>query len=67
VWQSRAVGVSAVLMPPRLLLQLKQRYKQATGHSPYIFEGSSPGAAQFGHLRIRRRPEQELSSSAETL
>ncbi|GAQ77636.1 galactokinase [Klebsormidium nitens] len=44
--------------------QLKQRYKRATGHSPYIFEGSSPGAAQFGHLRIRRRPEQAPPSKA---
>ncbi|KAL0330943.1 UNVERIFIED_CONTAM: L-arabinokinase [Sesamum angustifolium] len=42
------------------ILQIQQRYKNATGHLPIIFEGSSPGAGKFGHLRIRRRlqPEQ---------
>ncbi|KAK4435658.1 L-arabinokinase [Sesamum alatum] len=42
------------------ILQIQQRYKNATGHLPIIFEGSSPGAGKFGHLRIRRQlqPEQ---------
>ncbi|KAK4490886.1 hypothetical protein RD792_001601 [Penstemon davidsonii] len=37
------------------ILQIQQRYKGATGYTPFIFEGSSPGAGKFGHLRIRRR------------
>ena len=28
------------------------RYADKTGHKPYIFRGSSPGAAAFGHLRM---------------
>jgi galactokinase len=27
-------------------------YRQAMGYEPYIFAGSSPGSAAFGHLRI---------------
>ncbi|KAL6330600.1 hypothetical protein AAG906_003207 [Vitis piasezkii] len=38
-----------------LMLQIQQRYKDATGFMPFIFEGSSPGAAKFGYLKIRRR------------
>ncbi|KAK4370133.1 hypothetical protein RND71_009608 [Anisodus tanguticus] len=37
------------------LLEIRRRYKTATGFSPYVFEGSSPGAAKFGHLKIRLR------------
>ncbi|XP_021275941.1 L-arabinokinase-like [Herrania umbratica] len=37
------------------ILEIQQRYKSATGYLPFIFEGSSPGAGKFGHLRIRRR------------
>jgi L-arabinokinase len=37
------------------ILQIQERYKKATGYMPYVFEGSSPGAGKFGHLRIRRR------------
>ncbi|KAI3468448.1 hypothetical protein Pfo_025111 [Paulownia fortunei] len=37
------------------ILQIQQRYKGATGYLPIVFEGSSPGAGIFGHLRIRRR------------
>ncbi|KAJ0446295.1 putative L-arabinokinase [Helianthus annuus] len=37
------------------ILQIQQRYKNATGYMPFLFEGSSPGAGKFGHLRIRRR------------
>jgi len=29
-------------------------YEQAMGYRPYIFAGSSPGSAAFGHLRISR-------------
>jgi len=28
-------------------------YEQATGHTPHVFTGSSPGALAFGHLRLR--------------
>jgi L-arabinokinase len=31
------------------------RYAQRTGYKPYIFSGSSPGSAAFGHLVIRPR------------
>ncbi|KAK1367624.1 L-arabinokinase [Heracleum sosnowskyi] len=37
------------------ILRIQQRYKAATGYLPVVFEGSSPGAGKFGHLRIRRR------------
>ena len=32
--------------------RLAERYEGLTGHRPYIFRGSSPGAAQFGTLNI---------------
>jgi L-arabinokinase len=32
------------------------RYEQAISYQPYVFAGSSPGSAAFGHLRIRREP-----------
>jgi L-arabinokinase len=28
------------------------RYAAATGYEPYIFRGSSPGSATFGHLIV---------------
>jgi L-arabinokinase len=31
------------------------RYAVETGHTPYVFSGSSPGAASFGFLRVQRR------------
>ncbi|KAL2652701.1 hypothetical protein R1flu_020829 [Riccia fluitans] len=34
--------------------KIQQLYTALTGHKPYLFEGSSPGAAQFGYLRVRR-------------
>uniref|UniRef100_A0A0C9S778 TSA: Wollemia nobilis Ref_Wollemi_Transcript_13892_3889 transcribed RNA sequence n=1 Tax=Wollemia nobilis TaxID=56998 RepID=A0A0C9S778_9CONI len=37
------------------IIEIQQRYKAATGHLPFIFEGSSPGAGKFGYLKIRRR------------
>jgi L-arabinokinase len=33
---------------------IAETYAQETGHTPYIFTGSSPGAVAFGHLRLRR-------------
>ena len=38
-----------------MAFQMQQEYKIATGHLPFIFEGSSPGAGKFGYLRIRRK------------
>ncbi|XP_028781315.1 L-arabinokinase [Neltuma alba] len=37
------------------ILELQQRYKEATGYLPFMFEGSSPGAGKFGYLKIKRR------------
>lgn len=37
------------------IIEIQQRYKAATGHLPFIFEGSSPGAGKFGYLKIQRR------------
>eukprot|EP00252_Welwitschia_mirabilis_P018224 TRINITY_DN4050_c0_g1_i1.p1 TRINITY_DN4050_c0_g1~~TRINITY_DN4050_c0_g1_i1.p1 ORF type:complete len:994 (+),score=238.94 TRINITY_DN4050_c0_g1_i1:493-3474(+) len=37
------------------IIEVQQRYKAATGHLPFIFEGSSPGAGKFGYLKIKRR------------
>ena len=36
------------------VLDVAENYAQLTGHRPYIFEGSSPGSAAFGHLVVRR-------------
>ncbi|KAJ4707647.1 L-arabinokinase-like [Melia azedarach] len=44
------------LTSSRQILEIQQRYKDATGYLPLIIEDSSPGAGKFGHLRIRRRP-----------
>jgi hypothetical protein len=30
-----------------------RRYAEETGHTPHVFGGSSPGAASFGHVRLR--------------
>lgn len=38
------------------ILEIQQRYHSATGHLPFIFEGSSPGSGKFGYLKLRRRP-----------
>jgi L-arabinokinase len=32
--------------------KISEQYAQETGHQPYIFQGSSPGAAAFGHVRL---------------
>jgi L-arabinokinase len=36
--------------------RVAELYRGETGHAPTIFAGSSPGAARFGHLRLRRVP-----------
>ncbi|KAI3950827.1 hypothetical protein MKW92_044311 [Papaver armeniacum] len=37
------------------ILEIQKKYKAATGFKPFVFEGSSPGAGEFGYLKIRRR------------
>ncbi len=34
------------------IVRVADRYRDATGHRPYIFSGSSPGAAAFGVLKL---------------
>ena len=34
--------------------EVARRYASESGHEPYVFGGSSPGSASFGHLRLRR-------------
>ncbi len=35
------------------LAEICERYAQETGHAPQVFSGSSPGAGEFGLLRLR--------------
>ncbi|KAK4432722.1 L-arabinokinase [Sesamum alatum] len=37
------------------IFKIQQKYKATTGFLPFVFEGSSPGAGKFGHLKIRMR------------
>jgi galactokinase len=34
--------------------EVARSFEERTGHKPYIFSGSSPGSAAFGHLVVRR-------------
>jgi hypothetical protein len=34
------------------LARVAAQYASETGYQPYIFEGSSPGSAAFGHLKL---------------
>ena len=34
--------------------EVARSFAEKTGHKPYIFSGSSPGSAAFGHLVLRR-------------
>jgi len=36
------------------IARVAEQYASETGHQPYLFQGSSPGGAAFGHLRLRR-------------
>ncbi|KAK3211979.1 hypothetical protein Dsin_016685 [Dipteronia sinensis] len=44
------------------IIEIQQRYKAATGYMPYIIDGSSLGAGQFGYLKIRSRHSSPKSS-----
>ncbi len=49
-------GTVAVLGRPEadaVVHEIAERYAQATGHRPHVFSGSSPGAADFGCLRLK--------------
>jgi galactokinase len=39
------------------VLRIAELYAEAAGYQPYIFSGSSPGSAEFGHLRLMRMGE----------
>src|SRR5262249_28928967 len=40
-----------------VVARLAEKYARETGYQPYIFSGSSPGSAGFGHLRLMRNDE----------
>ena len=35
--------------------KIADSYQHRTGYRPYVFHGSSPGAASFGHLKLKKR------------
>jgi L-arabinokinase len=37
-----------------VVARVAEKYARETGYQPYIFSGSSPGSAEFGHLRLMR-------------
>jgi L-arabinokinase len=37
-----------------VVARIAEKYARESGHQPYIFSGSSPGSAEFGHLRLMR-------------
>jgi galactokinase len=39
----------------RAVREVMERYAEETGHVPFLFNGSSPGAVAFGCLRLRKR------------
>jgi len=48
-------GTVAVLgdqTSPEAIERVVENYAKETGHQPYVFNGSSPGALAFGHLRF---------------
>jgi L-arabinokinase len=36
------------------VMEIAERYASETAHAPQVFSGSSPGAAAFGHLRLKQ-------------
>lgn len=45
-----------------VIQQIAERYENTTGRCPVVFSGSTPGAADFGYLRLKPRHEREWSS-----
>jgi len=37
-----------------VVARVAEKYASETGYQPYIFSGSSPGSAEFGHLRLAK-------------
>ncbi|MBO0725663.1 MAG: GHMP kinase [Blastocatellia bacterium] len=37
--------------------RVAEKYARETGYQPYVFSGSSPGSAEFGHLKLLRIDE----------
>ncbi len=37
-----------------VVARVAEKYARETGYQPYIFSGSSPGSAEFGHLKLTR-------------
>jgi L-arabinokinase len=48
------VAVLGATEAAQTLDAIVQRYAEETGHSPHVFSGSSPGAAEFGIARLAR-------------
>jgi L-arabinokinase len=40
-----------------VVARVADEYARETGHQPYVFSGSSPGSAGFGHLKLTRIDE----------
>jgi L-arabinokinase len=40
-----------------IVASIAEKYARETSYRPYIFSGSSPGSAEFGHLRLKRIEE----------
>ena len=40
-----------------VVARVAEKYARETGYQPYVFSGSSPGSAEFGHLRLMRVDE----------
>jgi L-arabinokinase len=40
-----------------VVARVAEKYARETGYQPYVFSGSSPGSAEFGHLRLMRIDE----------
>jgi galactokinase len=41
----------------QVVARVAEKYARETDYQPYIFSGSSPGSAEFGHLRLMRIDE----------
>jgi L-arabinokinase len=48
------VAILSHLDAGSVVARVAEKYARETGYQPYIFSGSSPGSAEFGHLRVVR-------------
>ncbi|KAI3437298.1 uncharacterized protein J3R85_005551 [Psidium guajava] len=58
------VGRNCLRSSQQILEVIQQRYKNATGYLPFIFEGSSPGVGTFGYLKVRLRSSNKSVDSS---